>query len=285
MISTAPSNQRAQGVLLIVLSALVFSSAGIFAKGVQTDAWGIIFWRGLAAAGFTVFYLILRGDLRREIAAFGGPALAVTVISSLGTAAFIPAFKLTSVANVVLIYAAAPFVAAVLSWAFIAEPPTRRILISSVIAFGGVCLIVGGSVGSGSLAGDALALWMTLMMAGIMVIYRRYPNTTAALPAALSSVLLLPVALIFGSPMAATSADMPLLILFGLVFAVASVTLAEGARRLPAPETALLSALETPLAPLLALLILSEIPASTTMAGGGVILAAVLWSQWPARRP
>jgi len=37
---------------------------------------------------------------------------------------------------------------------------------------------------------------------------------------------------------------------FGLIFAIASVTLAEGMKRIPAGETALLSTLETPLAPL-----------------------------------
>lgn len=62
--TTAPtSTQHAQGVMLVVLSALVFSSAGIFTKGVETDAWGVIFWRGLAAAGFTLAYLVLRGEL------------------------------------------------------------------------------------------------------------------------------------------------------------------------------------------------------------------------------
>lgn len=284
MIASATSSQRAQGVILVVLSALVFSSAGIFTKYVETGAWDIIFWRGVAAFGFTMFYLTLRGGLRREWAGFGWPALCVTVMSALGTAAFIPAFKLSSVANVALIYAAAPFLAAGMSWAFIAEPPTRRVLLASLIAFGGVVLIVSGSIGSGSLTGDLLALVMTVMMAGVVVVYRKFPDTPAALPAALSSIVLLPFGLVFGAPMAVHSTDMPMLILFGLVFAVASVTLAEGARRLPAAETALLSALETPLAPILALLILSEWPATTTVTGGVIILLAVFWSQWPSRQ-
>ena len=124
-----------------------------------------------------------------------------------------------------------------------------------------------------------MALWMTLMMAAVMVVYRYDPQTTAALPAAASSLVLLAPALVFGDPFAAPVFEMPVLILFGLVFAVASVTLSEGARRLPAAETALLSTLEMPFAPLLALLILSEVPATQTLWGGAIILAAVVWSQ------
>ncbi len=267
------------GVILVLISALVFSSAGIFTKGVETDAWGVIFWRGLTAAMFTLGYLIVRGELKKEISLFNGPALAVTVVMALGTVAFIPAFKLTSVANVALIYAAAPFITAAMAWTLIAERPTRIVLIASCAAFGGVCGIVAGSVGSGNLTGDLLAFWMTLMMSAAMVIYRRWPETTAALPAALSSLVLLPVAMIFGEPISAPTDELPVLVMFGLVFAVASVSLSEGARRLPSAETALLSALETPLAPALAFLLLHEVPAKATMVGGIVIFCAVIWSQ------
>ncbi len=267
------------GVLLVILSAIVFSTAGIFAKGVQTDAWGIIFWRGLAGAGFTFAYMALRGTLTSEIKAFRGAALLATLLMASGTAAFIPAFKLTSVANVALIYGAAPFISAALAWVFINEHPGKYIIGASIAALIGVAIIVGGSLQGGGLAGNMLALWMTFMMACTIVLYRRWPETTAALPAAASSLVLLPVALAFGEPLNAASNELPILTLFGLVFALASVTLFEGARRLPAPETALLSALEMPFAPLWAWLVLSQAPATATLIGGTVIIVSVVSSQ------
>jgi len=277
MISTRLKHRT--GVILVLVSAVVFSLAGIFTKGVEADAWGVIYWRGLAAALFTLGYLIMRGELKREITSFGGPALAVTLTMALGTVAFIPAFKLTSVANVALIWATAPFITAALAWIFIGERPTRVVIIASCAAFCGVVVIVAGSVRAGNLMGEILAFWMTLMMGATMVIYRRWPETTAALPAALSSLVLLPVALFFGAPLSVQTGELPVLVLFGLVFAVASVTLSEGARRLPSAETALLSTLETPLAPALAFLVLHEVPATLTVFGGVVIFAAVVWSQ------
>ena len=65
---------------------------------------------------------------------------------------------------------------------------------------------------------------------------------------------------------------------FGLLFAVASVTLAEGAKRVPSGQTALLSALETPLAPVFAFMAFAEIPGTATFLGGSVVLFAVLFS-------
>lgn len=271
------------GVTLVVISAIVFSFAGIFTKSVSADAWSIIFWRGLSAAGFTLSYLALRGQLRAEISAFGRPALAIALLGAAGTAAFIPAFKLSSVAHVALIYASAPFWAAGLAWVFLKEPPNRHVMLASLAALAGVAIILAGSLGAPSLIGDGLALIMTLMMAGVMVVYRARPKTTAALPAAVSSIILLPVALIFGDHAAPMITELPVLIAFGLVFAIAAVTLSEGARRLPPAETALLSALEVPLAPILAWLLLSEMPTARTFAGGGLICVAIVLSQISTR--
>ncbi len=270
---------RAGGVALVCLSAVVFSTAGIFTKGVDADFWAVIFWRGLSAAGFTILYTFWCGTFRNEVKHFGKPGWLVAIFGASGTAAFIPAFKLTSIANVSLIWAAAPFVTALLAWLVLRERPTRKILLSSFFALLGVAFVVGGSFGGVNLTGDFLALWMTLMMAALMVVYRVWPQTPAALPVAMSSLLLLPLALVMSSPLQIAPAEILILIAFGLIFAIASVTLAEGVRRIPAAEAALLSALESPLAPLWAFLIFAAIPAVSTLIGGAIILAAVVWSQ------
>ena len=278
------NSDRFVGVLLILVSAAVFSSAGLFVKGVEADAWSIIFWRGLSAAIFTSIFVCWRGKLRYEFGKMGYSGLAAAVVGASGTIAFIPSFKFTSIANVSLIYAAAPFVAAVIAWLWMKERPSKPVMIASFAALGGVLLIVSGSLGVVNLKGDMLALWMTIAMAGYLCIYRRYPDTPAAGPAVLMSLLLVPIGMFFGEPLNAEIDEIVIMCLFGLVFSVASVTLAEGARRLPAAETALLSALETPLAPVWAFLFFTEVPAFLTLLGGSVIFVAVLYSQRVAKR-
>ena len=115
-------------------------------------------------------------------------------------------------------------------------------------------------------------------MASIMVIYRKYPDTPGAGPAVLSSILLLPFGFIFGNPIEIATSEIYVLSAFGLLFAIASVTLAEGAKRIPSGQTALLSTLETPLAPVFAFILFTEIPNIATFFGGSVVLVAVLFS-------
>lgn len=267
------------GVILVTVSAIVFSTAGVFTKAVDSGAWEIIFWRGVFAAGFTTAYIMWRDSFKRDFVAMGRSGWAVAIIGASGTAAFIPAFKLTTMANVMLIYAAAPLIAALLAWFWIKERMSSRVMLGCFGAFVGVAIIVKGSFGEMNLQGDLLALWMTIVMAILMVIYRRYPATPAAGPAALSSLVLLPIAIFYSDPFSIPLYDFLVMAAFGLIFAIASVTLAEGMKRIPAGEAALLSALETPLAPLFGWMFFSEIPVGTTFLGGVVILLAVIATQ------
>ncbi|MEM9278036.1 MAG: DMT family transporter [Pseudomonadota bacterium] len=270
---------RKTGILLLLVSALVFSTAGLFTKGVEAGAWEVIFWRGLFAAIFTTVYIFARGSVHYDFVEMGKWGWIVGIIGASGTAAFIPAFKLTSIANVSLIYAAAPLLAALFAWFWIREKPGWPTVSGCIVAFAGVSLIVSGSLETINLAGDLLALWMTIVIATIMVIYRKFADIPAAGPSVLMSVFLLPPALVLSNPFAISHYEIIILAAFGLVFAIASVALAEGAKRLPSGETALLSSLEAPFAIVLAMLILFETPPLITILGGTMVMTGVLGSQ------
>jgi len=254
-------NPHRTGVILVTLSAIVFSTAGVFTKGVDAGAWEIIFWRGVFAAGFTTLYVLWRGSFHQEFTLLGKSGWAVAIIGASGSAAFIPAFKLTTMANVMMIYAAAPLIAALLAWVWIKERISLRLGLGCFGALAGVAIIVQASIGKMNLQG------------------RRYPTTPAAGPAALSSMILLPLGFLYGDPFAIALHEFFIMAAFGLIFAIASVTLAEGMKRIPAGETALLSALETPLAPIFGWMFFAEVPANASLLGGAVILIAVLATQ------
>lgn len=275
--AAAEAKSRGKGAALVVVSAVLFASAGVFTKIIPSDAWTILFWRGLVATLFLVGLMAIRGRLRGQVLGMGWSGVAAACVSSLGSVAFIPAFKETTVANVTLIYTAAPFLAAFVAWIWIGERPSRRCLAAAAAALVGVAVIFGAPSPGVSVTGDLLALWMTLCMSVAMVIYRRFPATPVIGPMMLSSLLLLPVAPLFSDPLAVPWAEMPMLTAFGISFALASVALLSGAKSLPSSETALLSVMETPLAPLLAWLLLAETPSLRCLAGGVLIVAALLW--------
>jgi drug/metabolite transporter (DMT)-like permease len=272
--------------MFVVVSAAVFSTAGLFSKGLAASAWDIIFWRGIFAALFTVAYSCWRGAFVKDFPQMGTGGIAAGIVGAASTAAFIPAFKYTTIANVSLIYAATPLFAAVIARIWIGERMRPFVIIGCIASLIGVATIVFGSLGHVNLKGDLLALWMALTMAIIFVIYRVWPETPAAGPATLSSVILLPFALAFGTPFSNSMHEIVIMAAFGAVFAVASVTLAEGAKRLPAGEAALLSNLEVALAPILAWVVFSEIPVIATVMGGALVVVGVLASQrQPLQQP
>jgi len=277
-------DQHRTGVILIVLSAVVFSLAGVFTKAITAGSWEIVFWRGIFSTCFMLGYIFLRKRFAVEVSKMGWSGVTIGIVGAAASACFIAAFKFTTIANVILIYASLPIIAALLAWLFAGEKPTVRVLLGCVGVFAGVGIIVRESLGSANLIGVLLALGMTIGMSVIMVIYRRWPDTPAAGPAALSSVLLIPAGIMFGQVASVSRPDLLLLIGFGLTFAIAAVAVSEGARRVPAGQTALLSALETPLAPLLGFLFFAEIPTLATWIGGGLILLAVVLSQLPEKR-
>src|SRR3984957_6203277 len=80
-------DRHAQGVLMIVLSAIAYSSAGFFPRLIHLDAWTMLFWRGLFA-GLMILCIIVvqeRGHTMAAIRAVGRPGFAAALCSTAAT--------------------------------------------------------------------------------------------------------------------------------------------------------------------------------------------------------
>src|ERR1700756_4749079 len=90
--------RHTQGVALIVLSAIDYSSAGFFTRLIHLDAWTILFWRGLFA-GLMILCVIVVRERRgtwRAMWAIGRPGLLAALCSTGATILYINAFRRTS---------------------------------------------------------------------------------------------------------------------------------------------------------------------------------------------
>jgi drug/metabolite transporter (DMT)-like permease len=191
---------------------------------------------------------------------------------------YVLALKLTSVANVMVIYATVPFVAAGIAFAWNGERTNRRALLASGVALAGIFVLVGGAAALKDLAGDGLAFLMTLAFAIQLVMARRYPklemsmiNAAAAALCAISCWLLTPV----GIP---TSHQLLILALFGVTTtALAYLLFLTGGRYLPSGEAGLIGLLDVVLGPLWVWFFLAERPGAPALIGGGLVLASVCW--------
>jgi drug/metabolite transporter (DMT)-like permease len=266
------------GLVLVITSTVAWSTAGLFTRMIHLDAWTMLAWRGLFGA-VSLALLIAAIERRNFLASFrrmGWPGLAFALVSAAGMVFFITSLRHTTVAHNAVIYATVPFIAAGLGVLFLGEKPPKSALAASLFALIGVAVMVGLSV-EGGLLGDLLAVAMTVCVALMMVIARRWrdiPTMPAAcLSALVSGLFCWPL----GDPMAVTGGELWLLAAFGAVNSALGLALfTVGARLLPAIETALIGALDAPLAPLWVWLFFHETPSRATLAGGLIVFAAVM---------
>jgi len=275
--------ERKMGQALVVIAAIAWSSAGFFTRLIEADALSMVFWRGIFGGGFIALYLAChwRWRLIDEIKAMGRAGWLIVLCGVVCLVAFIPALKFTSVANVAVIYATTPFMTAALAWLWFREPASFATLFASLLALGGVAIAVSGSTfggrGSGDLLGIGLAFVMTLAMALYMVACRRYRQKSLLPGTAIANLLSAVVILPFALPPFVGPADLGYLALFGLCqMAVGASCFTIGSKMLPAAQSALIGALETPLAPFWVWIAFAEVPSHETLIGGTIVMTAVL---------
>ncbi len=138
----------------------------------------------------------------------------------------------------------------------------------------------------GALAGDLMSAGMVLAMAAIILIARAFPNVPALAAGIVSAIWAPAICLPFASLDGLTAGNLGLLAAFGLINSTLGFALfIFGARRVTPVETALIGALEVPITPLWVWLVFDETPSGPTLAGGALVLTAVLGHiLWTARR-
>ncbi|HWA49153.1 MAG TPA: DMT family transporter [Dongiaceae bacterium] len=268
------------GVAMTFWSAVVWSTGGFFVRLIPVDLWTMLGWRSLfGLLSILAFAIWQKGPRNLAFAKLlNWPGLMVVLCSGVGMICFVASTKLTSVANVAVLYATLPFMTAGLAWLWLRERPSLRTTVASTAALAGVAIMAWGSIHGGHLVGDGIAIAMTVLTAGLAVTVRRHRDTPILEAVIVGCALAMVSGFMLGDPGSATPVDLAWLALFGALtmgFGMAMFTV--GARRIPSAQAALLGALETPLAPLWVWIAFNEVPSLATFGGGGLILAALIW--------
>ncbi len=279
------AGQHRRGRLFVALAAVAWSTAGLFQRelsaGVGTQLAGRAFFAVLGL--FVYVALAERGAVLQAFRAIGRGGLALAALLAVSSGAFIASLNYTSVANVLFMQALAPVLAAVLG-TLVGEPVSRRTWLAMVVALAGVGLMVGGP-DHPSAAGVALTLLMSVTFAGTIVITRHRREVSMAPATCLSQLLVFLAAAPFARPHELGNQDLALLAGLGVgQIGLGLIFLTIGARLIPAAEVALITLLEIVLGPLWVWIALGEQPGAATLAGGAIVLCAVL-IQVRARAP
>lgn len=276
----APSRRRHRlGLLLVFVSALAWSTAGLFTRLIPVDPWTMMYWRGLFGGLFIAVFVVWqsRCNTLRILRTMGWGGWFVAICATIGMIPFVPALKLTTVANVMIIYATVPFAAAVLARVWLRERVAPPTLAASAAAFVGVVVMAGGLSGPRNHWGEILALAMMLGTALTTVAIRRYHAAPLLPVAAVSGFLGAAAIWPFAAPFSVDLKQMAWLALFGFVqMGLGLALFSIGSRLMTAARTGLTIALEMPLAPLWVWLAFGERPETSAIAGGAIVLTAVI---------
>ncbi|MCL6706598.1 DMT family transporter [Pseudomonas sp. R2.Fl] len=281
------------GVLLILGATIMWSTAGFFVRALDMDTWSIVAWRSLfASLSLAVLIFTLQGRaalrFRRSIGPGGAAAIPVMAMSMFS---YVAALNMTSVANVMVIYATVPFLATGLAFLLLRERPTARALAASTLAFLGVAIMAASETGTSDLTGNGFAFLMTLGFAASVVIARRWPDYDAMSVTGIASAI---CALACFTVIWAGSlpASVPHLWQIGILFLFSLATQSLsflffliGSRHVPSSEAGLIALLDVILGPLWVWLVFSEQPETPALIGGALVLLAVIaYLAVPGRR-
>ncbi len=267
-------------MLLAAVGMLLVSTDSALIRVADVDGATIAFMSGLWSTPvmWAVAARSLGPDLVVRLREYRGPLLLTGFLGAASTTAFVTAVTLTSVANVVAIIAAAPIFAAVIARLALREHASARTWLAIAGAAAGILLIVGGSLGGGGVGGDLLAVCAITAFGTNLTIWRRHPDMPRALVVSMTATCTVVITALMADPTGLDRTGLLATLAMGAVFGpTARFCMATATRYASAAEVSLFTPVETVAATLWAWLWFDEVPATPTLLGGAVVLAAVLY--------
>ena len=271
------------GLLFVFAAGVLWSTVGLGIRMIEDAVvWQILLYRSISMSIFLYMVIRLRSgeSLFLQIRRIGLPAVVAGLSLVAAYSGGIYAIQNTSVANAMLLFATAPFMAAVLGWLVLREPVRAATWIAIAVALGGILIMVSDKTGDVAVQGSLAALGSALGFA-VFTVALRWGRSGEMLPSVFLSGLFA-IVITFGiCQFLELSVVLSLQdggVAMGMgVFQVGAglILYTLGSRSLPAAELTLLSLAEVLLGPLWVWLFLNETASLNTLVGGAVLLIAI----------
>ena len=272
------------GMLMVFCAGLFWSTQGLAIRLIEgSDAWQILFYRSISLSVFlsvVVFFQNGRSSFG-AIRSTGIPGVAGAVCLVFAYAFGILAMQQTTIADAVLLFATAPFFAAVLGWLLLAEKVQRSTWIAIGLAMAGIVVMQGGAIASGNALGNLYAVGSALCFALFTLVlrWRRQGDMmpTVLLSGVFATMSCFGISMSFGTGLSVPPNDIFVASLMGVFQTGAGLVLYTiGARSVPAVQLALLPLIEVILSPLWVALIIGERPTALVLIGGVLVGTSII---------
>ena len=274
---------RSQGSVLVLVAGATFSFGPLtFRALLEADAWQYLFYRSFSAAVVATLTIMILGRNPIRSIVEAGPRQVVAGLALGSTfVLFILSLSRVTAAFVLLLQCTSPFVAAILGRVFLRERVRRDTATAMLVALIGVVIMVGGGLDGGDRLGILFSLMLPVCVGGMTVLVRSSPARDPGVPTVIAGFMVAVVAGLVS--LVGPGLDLPIrdvamgFIGGGLLIGLGAPVFVYAHRFVPPAETSLLLISEIVLAPLWLWVWPGEVPATSTLVGGGVALFAVAW--------
>ena len=259
------------GRALLISAALLWSLAGVFIKFLDLHPLTIVVYRSLFAA------LVFMPFLKRADFCLG-PRVVVSALSyTAAISAFVSANKLTTAANAIVLQYTAPIFVFLFARLVLGQKISRLNGFALAMSMAGVGIISFDNAGEPEMAGVFMALSSGVFFAAYMVNLEKTKGVSPVYLTCINNIacvlLLLPLV---KSQLVLSGTQLAILAVMGAAqLGLPYFLFSQGLRTVPLQEASLIVLIEPVLNPLWVALTVAEIPSAATLAGGGMILAAL----------
>ena len=268
------------GYILCLMGAFFLSWGGLLIrKWDGDDIWQILFWRALFFTFSLIFFLysIYKKKVLLTIKKSGVPGVLGGVGMAIGFTAYIFAMRETTVANVLFIISTQTLWLAIFGYFFLKENISLKTFFSIILAIIGIVVMIGGSLGAGSLAGNLAAVLVPINFAFLVLLIRKFPNLELVSALFYGGVIIIFTSFFMTESILISKHNLLLGFLLGTFqHACGFICIVIGAKSTPAVVVGLLMLTEALLGPFWVWIFLNEIPAMSVFIGGSIVIIAVI---------
>ncbi len=278
--SQTGTTTRGWGMFLMIICCITISTSPLIFRSVENaDIWQINIYRSFSWISALSLILLVKYRTRiiNKIFAIGRWGILAGVFLASAQTCYIYALDNTTVANVVFILSAVPFVTALIAYIFLKEIIKTPTIVMMFFAVIGIFIMVNEGVNTGNTFGNIMAILTLLCFACFPVILRKNRHIdmipTLIVPAIIIGVIGF---IIKGNDILISNNDMALSFIWGgILNGIAHSIFIIATRHLMAAEITLFMLLEFSLAPLWVWYFIGETPAVNTLYGGSIVMSAL----------
>ena len=271
---------KVPGPLLVFLGACTLSFGGLIVKSFEgANLWQILFWRSIFFSIVVLVFLTIshKKNFFRSIYKVGLPGFLGGIVLSFGYAGYVFAMYNTTVANANFIIQTQTIFLAIFGYIFLKEKISYLTLASIFLAFFGIFLMLGSSLTPGQMIGNIAAFVMPISFAVLILTVRKYPSVDMIPLQLIAGIGAIIIGYLFSTTIIISSHDIFLGFIAGFFqVGLGFIFITIGAKTTPSALVGIIMLTEAVLGPLWAWLFISETPPLVVLAGGTIVLSAVL---------